>query len=62
MAVLYANGKVLLEAPLDSSCAFGTALALVKFTKKGSEWSFSNLSETLGSSDNGLEDVVAKYA
>ncbi len=62
VATLYANGNVLLEAPLDSECAFGTALELVKFTVSDGDWSFENLSNTLGSSANGLEDVVAKYS
>lgn len=63
VARLYNEGSStpLVEAQLDSECAFGTALELVKFTKEGQDWSFKNTSVTLGTSANGLQDVVDTY-
>ncbi len=64
VARLYNKGSTsaLVEANLDSECAFGTALELVKFVKEGQDWTFKNTSVTLGASANGLQDVVDAYA
>lgn len=62
IASLYANGNTLVQANLDETAAFGTALEFVEFYKEGSEWKYKNISETSGSSKNGLEDIIAKYA
>ena len=64
VARLYEKGstKALVEADLASEAAFGTAVSLVRFFKEGDDWKFENISDTLGSSSNGLEDVINKYA
>lgn len=61
LAKLKANGTTLVEAKLDETAAFGTAVEFVEFFKKGSDWQYKNISETVGSSANGLTDIVAKY-
>lgn len=61
VAKLYANGNVLVEANLDSSAAFGTSVEFVEFFKESGDWQYKNVSETLGTSPNGLQDVVNKY-
>ncbi|AUR86277.1 TerD domain protein [Vibrio phage 1.084.O._10N.261.49.F5] len=61
VAKLYGNGNVLVEAKLDESAAFGTSVEFVEFYKEGSEWQYKNVSETVGMSANGLEDIVAKF-
>ena len=64
VARLYKKGETssLIECNLDSEAAFGTSLELVEFTKNGNEWEFKNLSEMVGTSENGLQDIVDKYA
>lgn len=61
VATLKANGKTLVEAKLDEEAAFGTSVEFVELYKEGVEWQYKNVSETLGMSANGLEDVVNKY-
>jgi len=61
VAKLYGNGNVLVEAKLDESAAFGTAVEFVEFYKDSGEWQYKNISETVGFSANGLEDIVAKF-
>ena len=61
VAALKANGNTLVEAKLDETAAFGTAVEFVELYKDGGDWQYKNVSETVGSSKNGLEDVVNKY-
>lgn len=63
VAKLYNKGSTtpLVEANLSEEAAFGTALTLVRFYKEGSDWKFTNISDTVGSSANGLEDIVNLY-
>lgn len=61
VATLKANGNTLVEAKLDETAAFGTAVEFVELYKEGSDWQYKNISETVGFSSNGLEDIVNKY-
>lgn len=62
VATLKANGNTLVEAKLDETAAFGTAVEFVEFYKEGGDWQYKNTSQTVGSSANGLEDIVNKYS
>lgn len=63
VAKLYDDkGEVLLEIKLNEDAAFSTAVAFVELSKTNGEWSIKNLTNTLGSSENGLVDVLAAYS
>lgn len=63
VAKLYDDkGGVLMEVKLDENAAFSTAVAFVELSKTDGEWSIKNLTNTLGSSENGLVDVLAAYS
>lgn len=63
VARLYgASGNELVKAELDSSAAFTTGLIFVTFTKDAAgDWNYTNTSESVGNSANGLADIIARY-
>lgn len=63
MAKLYDDkGNVLVEVKLDENAAFSTAMLFVEiFKDTNGDWNMKNLTETVGSSPNGLADVMAHF-
>ena len=64
VAKLYDDkGEVLVEVKLDQNAAFSTSVEFVELSKDASgDWSVKNLTEVVGASKNGLEDLIAKYS
>ncbi len=56
------DGNKMVDITLDTDAAFGTAFKLVRIFQKDGAWLIENVNELVGSSANGLEDVLATYA
>lgn len=56
------EGKQLADVSLDADAAFGTAFKMVRIFLDGGDWKVENVNECIGSSANGLEDVIALYS
>lgn len=58
-AILTDNtGKELASIKLDQDAAFGTAFQMLRVFKEGSDWKIENNNQMVGSSNNGLQDVM----
>lgn len=60
LAKLYVGGNTV-EASLDSEAAFGTSFLFVELEKVNNEWTYTNVSDMVGSSPQGLADIVSKF-
>ena len=63
VAKLYDDkGNALVEVKLNENAAFSTALEFVELTKVNGDWIIKNVTNPVGNSKNGLEDLLAKYS
>lgn len=54
--------QALYEYDLTQDAAKGTSVEMVRFFLKDGDWRFEALGTIVGKSDNGLQDIVDKYA
>lgn len=64
LAKLYDDkGNVLVEVKLDENAAFSTGMEFVEIFKDANgDWNMKNLTNAVGSSANGLADIMQKYS
>lgn len=53
--------QALYQFDLTQDAAKGTAVEMVRFVLRDGDWRFEALGEVIGTSDNGLQDIVNKY-
>jgi tellurium resistance protein TerD len=56
-----ATNQGLYEFDLTEDASRGTAVEMARIYRKDGEWRFTSLGDVIGSSANGLEDVIKKY-
>ena len=56
-----ATNQALYQFDLTQDAAKATSVNMVRFFIKDGDWRFEALGETVGKSDNGLQDIVDKY-
>jgi stress response protein SCP2 len=55
------TNAALYEFDLSEDASRGTAVEMARIYLKDNEWRFTTLGDIIGTSPNGLEDIINKY-